>query len=475
MNDENQKNTMTSERALGFQAHYSRLFGERFPGHDRDKLITLAGRMKALPGSATDLSTISSMMVYFGQFIDHDITRDRTKLDETPYPEPKHTRNDRNPCLNLDSLYADGPGGQCNTSHGGGCAIYESSRPGAERFVLVPVGGAGADIPRDSSANPLIGDPRNDENLIISQLHVLFMKFHNRVVELLEDTGLSFPAPGAGTIFERARRFVTWHYQWLVREVFLKMIIHRKVFSELAAPNSRPRLFDVGYDTVVDLPVEFTMAAFRFGHSMVRDAYDLNPQKLSVALAKILNIEARCLEPENIIDWSTFATNDAQAIDRTIALGLYDLSNRIVTLHIGPGSPNEFALPARTLIRGSNVGLPSGQAACQRAGIPVIAFNKSDRDYECLQELDMLYRTPLWYYLLYEAEMIGTDDAGHGSLTLGPLGSQIVGEVFLALLKSDKDAYVHHYWEPPAFSVRPGAPKETINSFERLIAFATGQ
>jgi hypothetical protein len=477
MNDESEKDSFAIEQRLRGQAHYSRLFGERFSAqHSDDDLKELAGQMIAPVGTANAMRSVNSTTVYFGQFLDHDITRDQTRLETDPYPEPKDTPNKRDPRLNLDSLYADGPGGKkCDSPERDGCAVFDSSRPGAERFVLVPVGKVGFDIPRDGKANPWIGDPRNDENLIISQLHVLFMRFHNRVVSLLENPRLCFPAPGAGTIFERARRFVTWHYQWLVREEFLRLIIHRNVFSELIATGGQPKLFHVGEDTAVDLPVEFTIAAFRFGHSMVRDTYLFNKDRPSVGLSDILNKVARHLSPQDVIDWTRFSSNQAQTIDRTISRGLYGLSDRIMTLFRGPGDALEFALPARTLMRGARVGLPSGQEACKRAKVPVIAFSLTDRDYKVLNRLRMLHNTPLWYYLLYEAEMTGTNDAGNGALTLGPLGSRIVAEVILALLKSDKDSFVHHYWEPPAFAVSPGAAKQMIRSLADLIAFARGK
>lgn len=477
MKDESDKDGLALTQRLRRQAHYSRLFGEKFAAqHSDDDLKTLAGQMIAPPGIANALRSVNSTTVYFGQFLDHDITRDQTRLEKNPYPEPKDTPNLRDPRLNLDSLYADGPGGRkCQSPEEEGCAVFDSSRPGAEQFVLVRVGKVGFDIPRDANSNPWIGDPRNDENLIIGQLHVLFMRFHNRVVSLLENSRLCFPAPGAGTIFERARRFVTWHYQWLVRQEFLKLITHPSVFSDLIVNGGQPKLFHAEYDSAVDMPVEFTMAAFRFGHSMVRDTYLLNADRISVPLSDILNKEARPLSRRDVIDWTRFPSNQAQTIDRTISRGLYGLSDRIVTLFRGPGHALEFALPTRTLMRGARVGLPSGQEACKRAKIPVIAFSGTDRDYKVLKRLHMLSNTPLWYYLLYEAEMTGTDDAGNGALTLGPLGSRIVAEVILALLKSDPDSFVHHCWEPPAFAVSPGAPKRTIKSLADLIAFARGK
>ena len=118
-------------------------------------------------------------------------------------------------------------------------------------------------------------DDRDDENLIVAQLHVAFAKFHNRFVTLLE----AHPefSPGGADLFEQARRLVTWHYQWLVLHDFLPQIVQHAALREINAHGFRfyKRALNPD-DAPIALPVEFTVAAFRFGHTMVQDAYILN-------------------------------------------------------------------------------------------------------------------------------------------------------------------------------------------------------
>ena len=116
----------------------------------------------------------------------------------------------------------------------------------------------------------LIPDPRNDENLIVAQTHLAMIRFHNRVVDKLP---ASMPA---GQKFRRARKSVTLHYQWLIRHDFLPRIVQENVLDDVFTNGRKlvePTATPVDVPT---MPVEFSVAAFRLGHSMVRPAYDWN-------------------------------------------------------------------------------------------------------------------------------------------------------------------------------------------------------
>jgi Animal haem peroxidase len=450
--------------------HYDRLMEARMPTYSIEDLVELADRMKTPDKEPNHDLSILSGTVYFGQFVDHDLTRDRTRLEQEPYPNPRETRNWRTPKLDLDSLYGNGPGGSLPA---GDYVAFNGNR-----FQLGILDGLEVDLPRDQENIPQIPESRNDENLIISQLQVLFMKFHNRVVELLEDPNLDFPAPSGSSLFERARRFVVWHYQWLVRNCFLAEILHPYVFGEITQPGYRPRLLKARSGEIVALPVEFTLAAFRFGHSMVRNVYTLRAGT-QLSLSNLLNHQARPLQPNQVIEWGGFfggtqgAKNAAQRIDTTISQGLYVLSDRIVLLYKEQGPVSQASLAARTLLRGWKAGLPSGQELCRKAQIPFITFKESDRDYAFLKASGMLRETPLWYYLLHEAEMAGTNSAGAGGQHLGPLGSYVVGEVMEAVLEADLESYLNANWGPPSFRLSPGDPYHKIDSFQQFVAFAS--
>ena len=116
------------------------------------------------------------------------------------------------------------------------------------------------DVPRIPGTNTaVIGDPRNDENLIIVQFQHAMLRFHNAVVDLL------LAAAFAGDIFAEAKRIVTHHYQWAVVHDFLKRICGAAAVNNAMASVVAP----VG--SAFRMPVEFAVAAYRFGHSMIRD------------------------------------------------------------------------------------------------------------------------------------------------------------------------------------------------------------
>jgi len=208
---------------------------------------------------------------YLSQFIDHDLTLDVTPL-RSAHACVERIPNFRSPFLDLDQLYGGGP----NVSP----FLYRNdySGHGKERFVIGPDRKKGLeyDLPRNHEGIALVGDPRDDENLIIAQLHVAFLKYHNCVLNELEkgvESSVQSAGPVRGTLFEQARRLVTWHYQYIVINDLLGNLIDRDVFKALQlgtapAVGSKFRCFSI--------PIEFSAAAFRFGHSMVRNHYPYN-------------------------------------------------------------------------------------------------------------------------------------------------------------------------------------------------------
>jgi hypothetical protein len=135
-----------------------------------------------------------SGFTYFGQFVDHDITRDENPLPATTFPIDQ-LRNARNAKLDLDSVY--GPG-----------SVRDLSNP--DKMRTSP---DGSDLPRTASGQALIADGRNDENMIIAQIHLAVLKFHNAMVD-------------RGMRFEDARRATINHYQWVVTHDFLPRVLH---------------------------------------------------------------------------------------------------------------------------------------------------------------------------------------------------------------------------------------------------------
>jgi hypothetical protein len=201
---------------------------------------------------------------YLAQFVDHDITFDPTsKLQGRN--DPDALVNFRTPRFDLDSLYGSGPMDQP--------FLYDWSAqvaPGVKLLVGSSAGGGAVtyDLPRNEQGRALIGDARNDEHLIISQLHLLFIRFHNKVVDrvLFDKPGLRGMA-----LFEEAQRIVRHHYQWIVMHDFLPRVVGR---GAARAARARRRFYK--FEGAPFIPFEFSAAAYRFGHSMVRGDYTPN-------------------------------------------------------------------------------------------------------------------------------------------------------------------------------------------------------
>ena len=177
---------------------------------------------------------------YFGQFVDHDVTRDENPLPATTFPIDQ-LDNVRNAKLDLDSVY--GPGSVRDLANN-------------DKMRIGPDDG---DLPRGPDGRALIADSRNDENMIIAQIHLAFLRFHNVMV----DRGMNF---------EEARRATINHYQWVVAHDFLPRVLHPDYADAVLTARSN-KFFKPSNPHDPNLPIEWAVAGYRFGHSMVRLAY----------------------------------------------------------------------------------------------------------------------------------------------------------------------------------------------------------
>jgi hypothetical protein len=462
------------------QSCYSRLFqptAERVSKSQEEKLIQLGNAMRY---DVEREGTLTPRVgyTYFGQFVGHDLTDDVTPL-EGPYLDPELTPNYRTPYLDLDHLYGGGP---TKSPH-----LYEGDA-GAEVFklgVTTPTGYL-RDLPFENGAI-LIGDTRNLINLILRQLHVVFLKLHNEAIKQLgaePPTISGIENLGSGTIFERAQRLVRWHYQWIVRHDFLPRILHLSVWNE---HSGKPRQ-GFKFKDSFSIPIEFSLAAFRFGHSMVRNAYGLNCRRKRVELTELVALgqEPSPLPDDLVIEWGRFF--DGLPASGPVASSSYLNSSIAVPLHglfpptlrlcnrMEP-SAEVASLPARTLLRGARAGLPSGQEVADmlfkqgviktedRLTISQLTRNACNHSGSVLLENGLERNTPLFYYLLKEAEISGS------GLTLGPIGSYIVAEVIQRSLEADPDGYmsvVGPRWELPLWQF-PSGTRRQINSLIGII------
>jgi hypothetical protein len=441
---------------------------EATPGLAQEEgLIKLGANMKDDPNSRPDPKQPPPMAgyTYLGQFISHDLTLDLTPLDQA-HPHAERIPNFRTPFLDLDHVYGGGP----NLSP----FLYDrTSKRGEESFLIgdttpSSVGGRNFpstqdDLPRNSQGIALVGDPRQDENLIIAQLHVAFLKLHNRVLDGLKRGEIK--STGA-TLFEQARRIVTWHYQWVVRHDFLREILDPKIFEQTFSGEQDERKDEGGFQ----IPVEFSVAAGRFGHSMARDEYFINDTHTEASLGEdVFRLTGTrggaCphLPADWVIAWERFffvgsgsgLVRHSRAIDTRIVQALHEADQ-----------PNAQALPVKTLLRGKRVGLPSGQDVARACGLDPLNPEQiaEGPDKEILIAFGYDSKTPLWYYILKEAEL--TAKGAH----LGVLGSKLVAGVVMAAILRDPDSYrsVDQRWIPTL----PGPENSKLFGMADLLRFA---
>ncbi|SDG75399.1 Animal haem peroxidase [Dyadobacter soli] len=406
--------------------------------------VTVDGSENPVENPEGDNPTLPAAYTYFGQFLDHDITLDTTALQEI-LVDPLAVMNFRTPMLDLDSLYGSGPVANPFLYQRGNndrflIGTTSSTTPGGDATVPVSLP---HDLPRNSEGFALIGDPRNDENLAVAQLHLAFLKFHNKVVEGLLDGSIPRESPLRKSTFEETRDLVIWHYQWIVLHDFLPRIVDPVQLNDVLV-NGR-RFYNVNNGQPF-IPVEFSVAAYRFGHSMVREAYNYNrvfkfgsvtPATLDL-LFRFSGLSTRNpdgnvpIPSDWIIDWRRFLEIDPQ-IQPEFSRGINPLI--IPRLHKIQGMGS---LAVRNLKRGSSMGLPPGQSVARLMGFTPLspAQIATGADGAVAEAHDLHLETPLWYYILKEAEIQGKGER------LGEVGSRIVAEVLIGLLEADSSSFL---------------------------------
>src|SRR5512133_2778147 len=127
--------------------------------------------------------TITAGFTFLGQFLDHDMTFDPTS-SLARRQDPEAIRNFRIPALDLDSVYGSGPVASPQlydqTIDAGRTSLLVEEIPGSGAVSID--GSTRMDLPRNRQLGALVGGPRNDENLVVSQLQLAFLRFHNRVL-----------------------------------------------------------------------------------------------------------------------------------------------------------------------------------------------------------------------------------------------------------------------------------------------------
>lgn len=395
------------------------------------------GLMHDINNSSPD-SGLPAGYTFFAQLVDHDITLDTgSGLHKSPEVNLAGAplANLRSASLDLDCVYGFGPEASP--------FLYDERQHG--RLLTGSVRND-EDVPRNEEGRALIGDPRNDENIFVSQMQLIFLKFHNRRL--------------TGRSFEDAQKDVRYHYQWVVLYDLLARICDAGVYEAAVCKNASSPLYDLRDDCGrVCMPLEFSVAAYRFGHSLVRTQYPVNEKYPVVDLFdERFGTEGFSAVPENlVVDWryllpidSCLAYSCSKSLDHLLTTELIRMPDPVVGRF---ASENDRSLAYRNILRGYALGLPSGQRvakALHDKGYTVIdpgqdlEFAKIE-GWRCLDKKlasTLSEHTPLFLYLLREAGIVGEGQR------LGPVGSAIVLEVFLNMLKRCRSFLHEKDWKP---------------------------
>ena len=352
---------------------------------------------------------------FLGQYVAHDLTADRSPL--RAHTDLHSLRNMRSPRANLESLYGGGPAG----------SPYLYSRDDPAKLLE-----SDGDLPRNQEGIALIGDPRNDVHVFMSQMQVAFIRAHNLLVDRLREDGV-----GDAELFDEARRALTWHYQWLIVNEFLPVLVGSDLVGELGATGAR----FYRPEGKPFIPLEFADAAYRYGHSQIRQLYQLQSEgPLYPVFPDLLGF---CPVGNYQVDWSLLfdvpgrpPAQRAKPIDGQLPRSLIQLPEAL----IGAVDDDAYrSLAGRDLERGQGTGLPSGEAVARLIGADVLS-----EDELGLRDNGWTGETPLWLYILRESSL------RHDGDQLGEVGGRIVAEVLHGVIAADPESYlaVEPGWSP---------------------------
>jgi hypothetical protein len=406
------------------QSSFGRMFPklEGFTPSD-ESLTGLVQTQLDAGDDALDNEGVPAGFTYLGQFIDHDLTRN---LDPLPAAQldPTTLLNFRTAAFDLDSVYGKGP--QVDPE------IYEAD--GKHLKVVEENVNGVPDLARDENGRAILVEPRNDENLIIAQIHLAVAKFHNRLID-------------EGKSFARARRLTQWHYQWVVVNDYLPHVVGQaRVDRFLDGTKVRREFYKPGDPDAPMTPTEFSTAIFRYGHSQVRDSYEVNDLSEEEPI-KVFDLTgardlrgAQHLDELTHIDWSEFfEIEGTQEFEGNLSRQFdTKISESLFNLPLGaPGLPSDGTniLAQLTLIRSSRYDIPSGQDVARAMGIPVLSNRQLGLSRNAYP--DFHGEAPLWYYMLAESEI------KEDGTRLGPVGGRIIAEVFLTQLGIDRNSYLN--------------------------------
>lgn len=457
-----------------FDDRYSRLFPPAAAPADIDsycEAVTALGT--AMIDDGTRVSDeqpeilLDAGYTYFGQLLAHDLTKDVSSVDEAWRKQPEELQNLQTPRLDLDVIYGGGPDVSPE--------LYETDRV---HLKIGKPGGNGRsfDICVGKQGERVLADDRGAENLVLRQMTAVFSRLHNFAVEQFRAD-----ASSEATLFELAQRQMRLQFQYLVIYDYLRNILDTAVYRRVFVDGKT----EVEW-TSFSIPIEFSAAAMRFGHAMVRPNYLFHFGKEVFLQGLFGKTEDRgALENESEIDWGFFfqgagtgATVTSRPIDTRLAPPFQELPPDLI------GTPEQTCpftriaahpaqLAVRTLLRGAGLRLVSGQTAARICGEDLLSecelttnsVGDETKQGHILRETGLVSDTPLWYYILKESEVRRNGNR------LGPLGSYIVAETIHAALRADIDSILNQPSKGPPLWIFPDGPMQ-IYGFSELFRLA---
>ncbi len=466
-------------------------------------LLEIVGAAMTAPAAELDMQ-VAAGYTYLGQFVDHDLTFDRTAVKFGADVTLEQLNQGRSPALDLDSMYGGGPTDPLSAdlySDGARFKMGKSLKTGFPLDGRANVDLDGHDLPRRSPfgstkaerQKAILPDPRNDENLAVAQTHVALMNFHQRVVDRLASTGTPSTA-----LFATARELVTKHYQWMLKTDYLPKMVDPAIVDDVFTHGRKSFEVSVPPGDMPTMPIEFSVAAFRFGHTMVREHYEWNfvfkaPSGPTAATLLALftfsgtsgNFDAGSnldipntgsfegLPSNWVADWRRLfdftplgqanldlGPGETLNLARRIDTKLVDPLAKLPTGSFGGfGTAHpaiELNLAFRNLMRAGMVALASGQQMAAQMGITPLSADEilNGKDGAVLDGLssaqagDFTANTPLWFYILREAELAGG--------ILSGVGGRLVAEVLHRAMEGSVHSIVRDPAWKPNLGPRPG-------------------
>ncbi|OIJ65007.1 hypothetical protein WN71_025745 [Streptomyces mangrovisoli] len=412
--------------------------------------------------------TMTQGSTFFGQFIDHDVTFDRTTVLGAP-ANPLISPNERSAALDLDILFGGGPGHTPD--------LYVDNKSGTVGPKLrIGTGGVYESMPYVADGKgtykTVTADPRNNETLMLEGLVVGYMKAYNRVLDDLKSLDLShIPTAKDADLssgherYLAAKEVLLWHYHWLIVNEHLPQLVGQSLVDDILENGNRYYNPPKGN---AFMPIEFGSGAYRFGHSQVDSSYRVNftsgtgessnPHKKpfyaltfdhkSIPASKYDDNTSYDRDDtlggypakRRYIGWQTyFDFGDGQVMhNRKIDTKLTNILFKLPIPSIAPGTEKSpVSLAQRNLLRQLTWATPSGQDLAEL--MKVDSLTKAD-----LAEIGGVYapfatKTPLWYYVLAEARTVNNGQS------LGPVGGRIVAETLIGLVRAQSGSYLNKY------------------------------